>query len=1082
MTSFSSTDEHPYPIVRDFESWKFPHRPGYPGESQLPECWDRLNLEHVDASVAPHSSLEPAVRSRDVTCRITNHRLGTEVAHLVPKAHQAWLQRNNMVTFSTDIRLPAENPANAILLSANIHREFDKKRFAIVPKGGRLVPHVFKPDDQNDAAKLFHNVDLQPLKGVRREFLFASFAYIVISLSEPFFNQGMDRWAVVWNYEKKAHETILHCAGVPPRAGRGTIPGRDIDRPTSVSKRRKPSDCCDDTHIQIQSVEKANADELSWTDQTFSSDSADGGNGLDDDNTETPIDSQITASWKLARLPCPGLEKSVPGSGMMRKAMDSLQFQGMSTRQETISDHYKGTFDWVFSEAESGPGLSKWLQNGSGTYWISGKPGSGKSTLMKFLFEQRRTANHLKQWSAGIPLVTASYFFWGRGTGLQKSLEGLLRTLLFTTLRQHPAFVASVCSRHGAEDGQQISNPPVCASADLEETLQRIVATRDVRFCFFIDGLDEYQQGSEGVDKAFQLIQALAQHQNTKIIISSRPLPWIEDEHRVYPRFQLQDWTTTDIKRIVDEEVNTIQAFGEAHKPVSSSTHPLREALISRAEGVFLWVLLCLRSLRSGMANGELQSELIQRLDSIPSDLDELYRRILSHIPRTDRLEVSKLVYLTEAARAPLHWMTLSFAIDPGLSPNGLPHKEMGFDERSARYKLLRRRLYSRCRGLLEIQTPRLRVAVRDTGLSMSDSTVSFLHRTTRDFLMHQLDQPEQFNTHAILFRAYMIQLRTVSPSSLTWTKFWELTAEALYHAQLSEATFAEALTNEMNDLDRIGRELMRYLLRSRLDDPYAMRKPTLHRHSRKALARFETIQAHWTSYQARGVKSHSFLCFSSQYGLYHYTKEMLDMGLPAEATPGSWSLLDCAISSTAGSHETISSLVQHPLGNLGLRIKLVELLLERGADPNRVDPASCTPWRRLLGEIRNPPNDGTIDPAQIDYWFRAIESFIRYGANLWGLDLRADTLGHLWVYDARRANQLLRVLEKKQMSWSQIKLLFYPRRLLSSRSRAADDKLLAYKVQEEEEDRLKDADDDTRGFSSTNCSLKGAEDPDEIY
>jgi predicted RND superfamily exporter protein len=79
-----------------------------------------------------------------------------------------------------------------------------------------------------------------------------------------------------------------------------------------------------------------------------------------------------------------------------------------------------------------------WLRTGSHVFHISGKAGSGKSTLMKFLVDHPRTREELNCWAADKQLVFAHFFFWQSGDTLQRSLEGLYRSILFETLKQCP--------------------------------------------------------------------------------------------------------------------------------------------------------------------------------------------------------------------------------------------------------------------------------------------------------------------------------------------------------------------------------------------------------------------------------------------------------------------------------------------------------------------------------------------------------------------------------------------------------------------------------------------------------------------
>ncbi len=65
------------------------------------------------------------------------------------------------------------------------------------------------------------------------------------------------------------------------------------------------------------------------------------------------------------------------------------------------------------------------LQRPGPLYWINGKPGSGKSTLMRFLFAHEMTKKQLEAWAGdGVPVVRAGFFFWTSGSREQRSQTG----------------------------------------------------------------------------------------------------------------------------------------------------------------------------------------------------------------------------------------------------------------------------------------------------------------------------------------------------------------------------------------------------------------------------------------------------------------------------------------------------------------------------------------------------------------------------------------------------------------------------------------------------------------------------------
>ena len=131
--------------------------------------------------------------------------------------------------------------------------------------------------------------------------------------------------------------------------------------------------------------------------------------------------------------------------GITKRILDALHFRSIDERRTTISKAHQRTFQWIyhdkFSQNSPWDNFPEWLRNGTGCYWINGKAGSGKSTLMKYILENRRTTDALQEWSCSSDLLVASFFFWYAGTPLQKSQVGLLRALLLDVLNRRPDLV-----------------------------------------------------------------------------------------------------------------------------------------------------------------------------------------------------------------------------------------------------------------------------------------------------------------------------------------------------------------------------------------------------------------------------------------------------------------------------------------------------------------------------------------------------------------------------------------------------------------------------------------------------------------
>jgi hypothetical protein len=171
-----------------------------------------------------------------------------------------------------------------------------------------------------------------------------------------------------------------------------------------------------------------------------------------------------------------------------KKILEDLSYPEMTKRYEDILEPHPKTFDWIFSDATQWKlpwsDFAKWLRDDGGIYWINGKAGSGKSTLMKHIYDSPRTAFYLREWSytkSSVPCCAATYFFWNSGTNIQKSQEGLLRSLLFQILGEHTRLIPVVFPAQWAERyggllslGQQIFPKP-WSTLELHKAFERLI-------------------------------------------------------------------------------------------------------------------------------------------------------------------------------------------------------------------------------------------------------------------------------------------------------------------------------------------------------------------------------------------------------------------------------------------------------------------------------------------------------------------------------------------------------------------------------------------------------------------------------
>lgn len=168
-----------YPVVPSFQDWEFPH-------NRIPEFWPE----------APHS-FPPTSR-----CAITNVSFAIKGAHLVPREEGLWYNRNGMTKYGSGLG-DIDNAANILPLRRDLHRCFDDRWFAVVPKtpevgstaAAQYVTHILS----RDAAELwpeYHHIIIQSLHGRSRPYLFARFAWAVLLQVKPFITAGWPRHVI----------------------------------------------------------------------------------------------------------------------------------------------------------------------------------------------------------------------------------------------------------------------------------------------------------------------------------------------------------------------------------------------------------------------------------------------------------------------------------------------------------------------------------------------------------------------------------------------------------------------------------------------------------------------------------------------------------------------------------------------------------------------------------------------------------------------------------------------------------------------------------------------------------------------
>jgi hypothetical protein len=340
----------------------------------------------------------------------------------------------------------------------------------------------------------------------------------------------------------------------------------------------------------------------------------------------------------------------------------ALYFPDIDARRSQVANAHHKTFEWILDGNNGPPVESKfqrWLQSDAvleNVFWISGKPGSGKSTLMKHLALHPQLTVHLQHWSGGRNLLIVQYYFWKSGSELQKSLEGLMRSLLYQILSQFPQLISMTFPRQD----WIVAGPSFNFSkADMIGALNRILssgAQHDISFIFFIDGLDEFDnrdEFSEYVSNEEELVQFLRPFYNckhVKLCLASRRWPTFEREFGQDPErcLYVHELTQDDIRTYIEDTFNNNSVFRQISHGNSSYSYLIRE-MIDAAEGVFLWVRIVSQTLLNGITNADQISDLRRKLRGLPTQLTKLFEHILGDIEPEYICRAARIFYTISA-------------------------------------------------------------------------------------------------------------------------------------------------------------------------------------------------------------------------------------------------------------------------------------------------------------------------------------------------------------------------------------------------------------------------------------------------
>ncbi|PWY92323.1 hypothetical protein BO70DRAFT_357437 [Aspergillus heteromorphus CBS 117.55] len=461
-----------------------------------------------------------------------------------------------------------------------------------------------------------------------------------------------------------------------------------------------------------------------------------------------------------------------------------LKVDSIDKRFDDIARAHDKTFEWIFDEDDDNDGMdpyrlayrqsfNSWLLSGDGVFHISGKLGSGKSTLMKLICRDARTESRLKKWADEHELVMARLFFSKPPILCQDPMRDLLHSLLYQCLKSSPGLVKVAFP----EKWDKIKSMPMIVynhfTLDtLLEAFGRLVencGAQRYRICFFIDALDEFDDS--GMEDYTALIDRIsdwsrASRGNVKFCVSSREDNVILNGFSNIQRLTMQDLTRWDIDRFVRDKLEISGPGKEG----------LLRSIGSRADGSFLWVVLVIRRLCDLNERGETLERMEREMDIMPNRLEDLLRYLLESIHPSDQGRAYRTFAVINKLNEETRWGGgfLTIPLDSyyffddcssDLPDDSIPALAGGsgemskFDRHAQAHKMLMRT----CQGLLEPTNITL-------SPELSETVISFTHRSVPEFLDSVRSPAQQEHLNGFCLESAISRLLLIN--------LWEMRAD----------------------------------------------------------------------------------------------------------------------------------------------------------------------------------------------------------------------------------------------------------------------------------------------------------------
>lgn len=599
--------------------------------------------------------------------------------------------------------------------------------------------------------------------------------------------------------------------------------------------------------------------------------------------------------------------------------MRALTFEHMDQRSLMVSDPAPGTGLWIYHHKA----FHEWFtSHADGSLWVTGRAGSGKSTLMKSISSKGAIEKFVSPWAPTAQVLVLSYMFWQAGTRLQRSMSGMLRALLHQALSMinDSSFERLIPLYENSEDSAGAVPFSLKALSRMWEALLADISPkkRQLTIYIFIDGLDECE-----MDYAtYAQFKGWFSMPGVRLCVASRPHSSIAASFQHGPRIRLEDCTALDVGNFIATHLE--------RRRLQLPPELLAE-LMQKSEGNFLWAALVTAELEALLISPlavTLQGDV---LSPIPTSTETLYSRILqlTVVSEGEGQSITACLYrILAASRADVIGIT-GIEMEPALTTVGLHfalqlvrHQGAAIDSEIRPLQRSNVRdineeissmLHSRTNGMLVLGANASELT-HDTG---HPALISYVHQTARQFFEDYIEDriapylPPTFDANLVLLGSSVLQLKRLPQDqwraddvrNLPW---WGILEQGMTYARGVPRTHEDILVSYLDALDQ-----------TMIEQLYEWDA--------------STKDYHWSSLLPLSGQEHkewqdNFLSIAIQHSVFNYVRAKVMADRSIVSGKAGRPLLDYAISSALSGSEL------ERLTDDGNSLAIVLFLLDHGA------------------------------------------------------------------------------------------------------------------------------------------------------